>query len=354
MSLTQASALIVGQGIAGSVLSWKLKQRGFAVYLIDSLDKASASVASAGLVTPIMGKRMQLAWELDTVLPKAKDFYHEIEKISLEPIFKERTTQRFFANQDDKRLADDLCKEPRYSPYLGKAFPPYTWKTDEWGGISILGGGLVDVAVLLGSIRKYFEAQACLSREPFEASLLKKEEGIFSYKGRSFNYVFFAEGYRVIDNPWFQSLPFRPTKGEILTIQHALPASWMGNILSRRHWLIPKDPWTCCVGATYEWTEDPHATAKSRAELMRAFKAFLPEAFMPVILEQRVGIRSALPDTLPCIGEHPIISGLFLFNGFASKACLLAPALADRLIESLLTKEALPKAVSIQRYAHLF
>ena len=50
--------LIVGQGIAGSVLGWHLIKAGHAVLIVDRNHHESSSIISAGIINPITGQRL--------------------------------------------------------------------------------------------------------------------------------------------------------------------------------------------------------------------------------------------------------------------------------------------------------
>ena len=54
--------VIVGQGLAGTTLAWHLVEAGRSVLLLDAEAPVTASKISPGLITPITGQRLSLAW----------------------------------------------------------------------------------------------------------------------------------------------------------------------------------------------------------------------------------------------------------------------------------------------------
>jgi glycine/D-amino acid oxidase-like deaminating enzyme len=66
---------IVGQGLDGSVLAWKLSQRKKSICLIDNPVFNSASRVAAGMYNPIVFKRITKGWLIDSLLPVMRDFY---------------------------------------------------------------------------------------------------------------------------------------------------------------------------------------------------------------------------------------------------------------------------------------
>ncbi|HWB65164.1 MAG TPA: FAD-dependent oxidoreductase, partial [Chitinophagales bacterium] len=63
--------IIVGQGIAGSMLSWFLLRAGQKVLVIDKYNPSSASNIAAGISNPITGRRFVKTWLADEILPFA-------------------------------------------------------------------------------------------------------------------------------------------------------------------------------------------------------------------------------------------------------------------------------------------
>ena len=52
----QIDYLLVGQGLAGSILGWELMQRGCRILIIDQ-EIGNASRIAAGLINPVTGMR---------------------------------------------------------------------------------------------------------------------------------------------------------------------------------------------------------------------------------------------------------------------------------------------------------
>ena len=51
--------LIVGQGVAGSLLAWFLLHAGKSVVVVDDGHKHAASITSLGLINPVIGVRLR-------------------------------------------------------------------------------------------------------------------------------------------------------------------------------------------------------------------------------------------------------------------------------------------------------
>ncbi|MEY3190936.1 MAG: hypothetical protein RIS10_1053, partial [Pseudomonadota bacterium] len=72
--------LIIGQGLAGSLLAWELINRGCNVIIVDN-GKENASQIAAGLINPVTGMRFVKSTNVDDLLPTAKQCYAQLDTI---------------------------------------------------------------------------------------------------------------------------------------------------------------------------------------------------------------------------------------------------------------------------------
>ena len=76
--MEETEVLIIGQGLAGTCLSWWLHQAGISFKIIDRPDLNSASMRAAGLINPITGRRLVKTWMIEELLPFAENMYREM------------------------------------------------------------------------------------------------------------------------------------------------------------------------------------------------------------------------------------------------------------------------------------
>ena len=120
--------LIVGQGIAGSVLALQLLKQGQRVMVIANSQAPSASGVAAGLYNPITGRHMTKTWLADTLFPYLNQFYREAEQtlgaqfLYPMPIFRpfvnaaERAAWQVKVRTEPGFIAD-IIDSPPYSVY---------------------------------------------------------------------------------------------------------------------------------------------------------------------------------------------------------------------------------------------
>ncbi|MBR9998761.1 MAG: FAD-dependent oxidoreductase, partial [Cyclobacteriaceae bacterium] len=158
--------------------------------------------------------------------------------------------------------------------------------------------------------------------------------------------IIFCEGYTAAGNPYFNRIPFRPVKGEILYIR---PEDSVEFIFNRQIFIIPWDEGFYKVGATYDWNyKDTRPTIQAKNYLEDKLNRFLNVNYR--ITGQVAGIRPATLDRRPVIGLHPEHSSVGIFNGLGSKGVSLAPYFARMFVEYLLNNRELDKEVDIKRF----
>ena len=68
----RADFLIVGQGLAGTLLAWECERVGCSFAIADAGHATASSGVAAGMINPITGRRLVKSWEIDGRLPVAR------------------------------------------------------------------------------------------------------------------------------------------------------------------------------------------------------------------------------------------------------------------------------------------
>ena len=80
--------------------------------IFDAPNLASASQVAAGFINPVTGKWMTESWKIDTLMPKAKAFYRDIERQLGISIYHDLPIRRYFINKADTLRARRRIKNP--------------------------------------------------------------------------------------------------------------------------------------------------------------------------------------------------------------------------------------------------
>ncbi|MSU51811.1 MAG: FAD-binding oxidoreductase [Opitutaceae bacterium] len=96
--------VIVGQGLAGTLLAWELERNGVDFAIIDAGSSwGKASAVATGIINPITGQRLVKSWRVDELLPLARAAYRELEaQLGLE-LWREMRVRRLFRDEAERR-----------------------------------------------------------------------------------------------------------------------------------------------------------------------------------------------------------------------------------------------------------
>lgn len=348
----QAKTLIIGQGLAGSLLAYQLVRQGLAVFVIDQAHRESSSMAAAGLVNPVTGKRIAKSWLLEKLYPTAISLYQELEERFKKKFFYPCQAVRLYKNEFERERIEDRRTDPGYTPWISQKDTEGTpLPIGNREGFSIFGTGWVDIPTLLESIREWLTAQDAYSSGHFDTEELAiHNDGVF-LKSEKFERIVFCEGYQAKDNPLFSWLPFKPAKGEILSLKTDTAKQLENTLVNQGKWVLPVNNQIVKVGATYCWDPlDCEPTESAKKELIRSYEELIPNDPEAEIKEHKAGVRPATLDAKPFLGVHPEHERALIFNGFGSKGSLLIPYFSQHFAEVILGDEALMPEVDILRY----
>lgn len=340
--------LIVGQGLAGTVLARQLQRAGKKVLVVDTKNEASASRVAAGVWNPVVVKRFIKTWLTDEALPFAKGFYSGEERELSVPFFHPKPLLKILSNAHEREQA--LAALPELdglvSPSLDHSLPAEVSAPE--GGMLIEEAGYMDVKTYLDACRDLREQGGSFHPGPFSHDDLYKRDGNWQWQSMHFDGVVFCEGAAARHNPWLGHLPFRNTKGELIQVH--LEGLKTPYILNKQVFVLPDKEGGFKVGATFHWKYDElEPGEKGINELLDKLKKILPY-IEPTLLKAVAGERPTISDRRPVVGalKEP---GLFVFNGLGSRGVLLAPYLADRLVRFMEGDvNAIPEEAQVLRF----
>lgn len=344
--------LIIGQGLAGSALAWHLIQAGQRVRVIDDGHRSAASRVAAGLVNPLAGMRFNRRPELADWLRSAQAWYDELAPLCGRPLFYRRPMLRLFRSAEQRRFHQRRLVDPEADGLLGVAFAARDCPEQvaaPFGGFVQQHTGYVDIPLLLARLRDWLRAQDSLITEAIAFDALESTAAGVRMAHGCARHVVFCEGARLIDNPWFNTLPLEPDRGEILTLSSE---SWRPrHIINGAHWLLPLASDELRFGATHDHqTLDGGVTEAARQALLDGLHALAPDHRFAVI-DQQAGVRPATQDRYPLVGRHPTQRSLWVCNGFGARGALSIPWYTERLARHLTNGQPLPAEADIRRFA---
>lgn len=323
----RAPLLIVGQGLAGTVLGHACERAGLAFEIVDAGHASAASRVGAGIINPITGQRIVKSWGIDALCRLAKATYRELESDLGVSLMREMRVRRLFRDENERRIFAEKRDRGELAPYAEESDETGFW---------IEGALRIDTAALIAAARARWLRGGCLREGRVGmAEALSRYEMVIACTGAD------DDGGRA----WAGVACARAT-GEILhvTVEGLAPDV----ILNRGHWVLPTGVTEARVGATY-LREGAAAPGEAREELERSAREILGERPF-LVVAQEAGVRVTAADRRPLCGRDPNEPRLGVINGLGSKGALLAPWLARQWVEHLRTGAPFDPAVAPARF----
>ena len=346
---THFDFIIVGQGLAGTLLAHYLNKNGKSVLLIDQFNNSSSSNIAAGIIHPITGRRLVKSWMFDIAYPVARAAYSEMELKFNQTLFQKSAILEIYSSIKNRNdwialTADETMKnlidrELTANEIRGVDMP--------YGGMILKATGYLNIKKMLANYRNYFQENKSLICEEFLFSDLKIMDYAVDYKGIIASKIIFCEGFHAVQNPYFKTLPYQFAKGEILILE--CPGLSEEYIINKSIYIQPLSNSRFRMGATYEWNQlDDVPTETAREKLIEQFKLVVSLPFK--IVEHYAAVRPTVKGRRPLIGLHSKYNQVGIFNGLGTKGVLLAPYFAKHFTEHLLFEKPLLKEVEIDFY----
>ncbi|MES2647679.1 MAG: FAD-binding oxidoreductase [Bacteroidota bacterium] len=343
--------LIIGQGICGTWLSYWLLQAGAEFIVIDDANPASASRVASGIINPVTGRRMVKTWLADELLPFAEMAYKLMGDKLDRKIFSQTVLLDFFA-APDRRISFEK-RATQFDAYLN-------WPEDEHAWLPFFnypfGYGIVspvyqvDIQTLLSDWRQILKRQNHLLEETYEGDLLENTSNGLCYKNIRAKRIIFCDGTAVMEQPYFNLLPFAINKGEALVINvPGLPAD---NLYKKTNVITPWKDGLFWVGSSYERSYmDDKPSPVFYEQTVTWLKQFLKLPF--TIEDHLAALRPTTVERRPFAGMHPVHTYAGILNGMGTKGVSLAPFLAKQLAENILNDRPVMREVDVKMYTRI-
>lgn len=331
--MTPIKYLIVGQGLAGTMLSYFLSKKNIAHKVIAAQTLPSASEVAAGMFNPLVFRRLTKSWMVDELLPIMNKTFHELEQeLSTKLIYNIPIAKLIQPGQRDWWLERvnsqklDAYFDGIYARKAGDGIQaPYE--------IALLKNtGYVDLSLLVKTYRELLRTQNNLIVADLKHAELQMETYRVKWNGFEAEKIIFCEGSFAKNNPYFPENVFYLAKGDILTAH--IPRLSEAYIINKDMFIMPRGNQQFLIGSTYErdqltWDVDP---SQADALLQKAQSLI---NFPITLLKHEVGIRPTVKDRRPVLGFHSEHKSLAFFNGLGTKGVMLAPYFANQMTEFL-------------------
>ncbi|WP_034061447.1 NAD(P)/FAD-dependent oxidoreductase [Lacinutrix jangbogonensis] len=340
--------IIVGCGLAGIAFCEQLLANNKTFVVFDNNSQQSSTVAG-GLYNPVTLKRFTPVWLSKIQLDLALPMYSKIEKrLNVKLDYKIPVRRRFmslveqnnwFSRSDRVGLSDYMSLD------IHKNTNQYI--NSEFGFGEVLKTGRIDTKLLVSEYRKDLSKENLLFRESIDYNEIQFQENAIAYKEIVANYIVFAEGFGIKDNPFFNTLPLEGSKGELVTI--IAPNLKLDYVLKSSVFIIPLGHDIYRIGSTNERiVKDNVITTKAKEELVNKLKAIITCDFE--VVDQVAGIRPTVRDRRPLVGKHSKHKNIAVLNGLGNRGVMIGPYVAQQLFNHIENNSPLDNELDIARF----
>ncbi len=338
--------IIVGQGLAGSLLAYQLMKLNQQVLVVDNGKVNSSSRIAAGMYTPISGKRMVKSWMVDTLYPELISTYKDLENLLGTSFLNDINIQMSFASIKEQNDFYSALND-KIKPYVITETTPHQGLNAPFGAVEITHSGWLNTLVFLDAFKKYLSNKNSFIQDEFDYDALSYRDNKWHYKNHSANSMVFCQGYQNKNNPYFKHIPVIDNKGDVFKIKTA--ALNNQKIYKRGAYAVNLFDDVFKVGATYKWDNDNTTPTPQGYEELKDKTDVLIHGNYEV-LEHVVGIRPTTKDRRPILGKHEQEHNMYLFNGLGSKGVLIAPYFSKIMADFILNNTVIDKEISTNRF----
>ncbi len=366
---------IVGAGVCGLGIGWRLAQAGRAVTVVDrGRAGRGASWAAAGMLAP----QVEAEPGEEALLPlllESRDMWEgfatELERASGADVgYRAEGTLVVALDRDDREKL-----KFRYDYLMGLGGLTLEWLTGAearrrephlargvTGGIASPLDHQVDNRKVVEALATAFRAAGGALVEDCAVEEVMHEGGRVTGL-RLAERTIPAETVVLAAGAWSRNIagipegarpPVRPVKGQMLALQMDPAAPLTEHVIwGPDCYLVPRGDGRLVVGATVEEMGfDTRLTGGGMFELLRAAWETLPGIYDLPLVESWAGLRPASRDDAPILGTTEL-EGLILATGHHRNGILLTPITADAISRLVLegTASAAIRPFSLDRFA---
>ncbi|HEY0535033.1 MAG TPA: glycine oxidase ThiO [Actinoplanes sp.] len=313
------SVAVVGGGIIGLSIAWRLFSRGADVTIFDDGADGAWNVA-AGMLAPGGEAAFETPALVRLMSASAQRWPSFAASLGVDVGYDEAGTLSLAVTADDVATASREWHSAALRPSELRELEP-ALSPRVRAGVHLRADRQVDprrvVAALRGRLGDRIIAQRVSTLGEVDASTIVVAAGCGTAA--------------------LTGLPIRPVKGQVLRlrgepglIRHVLEATVDG----RSVYVVPRADGEIVVGATQEERSDFTVTAGGVHDLLRAAIELVPDLAECVLAETLVGHRPGTPDNAPLLGF--LSEGVLVAAGHFRNGVLLAPVTADLIADLVL------------------
>ena len=332
-SIGLVDGIIVGQGLAGSLLAHECIQNGLTILVVDDKHKTSSTKVAAGIMNPLVGPRLTPLLQDYDAIQRLSKYYKALQNSLGASFLHEHRLIRFLSTPLE-------CQSYRHRITRSdgpKLVPP----TQDWSHRCVIGEHQfelhavpqVDTTVFLDAMKNFLMRHNALINQRVSHNDIDCSEGQVNWQGLRAKWLVFCEGAVGDGNPFFPEKKFKNAMGHVLKVRmEGMPKK---TILNHGKWLCPvaNSDQDFLYGASTFWNQTMNQQAQSIRGHQSSLQSFLklPHAIVSV----HEGTRPCLAQQRPFAGWSQKHSTIGMINGLGGQGMAVAPDLVRSFCQQL-------------------
>lgn len=332
--------IIIGQGIAGTILSMRMQEAKHNHLVIDNPQLSSSSKIAAGLANPIVLKRLKWVKDAELFMPPLHAFYTKWEAVLGAKFWHPITLNHIFYDTEEVNYWMEQSDAPYFSRHLGAIMKNTDVHISAPHGIGKLENiAWLNTAPFIMRYREYLKTQ----NQYLELEAGEQVQAVLKKAGISAEKIIYCTGHLL--RKQFPALEkcFTPTRGEVMVLKGThLKQAWHKAIFA-----LALGQGRVKIGATYAHDALSDTTSnKGSAFLIDKLSQFYKGPYQ--VESHRGGVRPNIADRKPILGL--IAAKTYTFNGMGSRGVLMAPHLSQVMLSHLENEQSIPARWDVNRF----
>lgn len=321
--------LIVGQGIAGTIASYQLINKGYTVGIIDNAKQHLSSQLASAIINPLSGKKWNQVAQFDKFLRDSLSTYKGMEQLINQPLLQPKNHLYFFQSKEEQLVAKQQINPEWFTISEEKAFKNIN---SPYGYAQIKHCYSIAQDILFEKWKQYIAQHYYIENTLFEYQELKHINNQWHYKDIQSNAIIFCEGINAINNPYFKDLPFSKNRGDVLYVNIAeLDNNYIYSFKDR---LVPIKNQLFWLGSNHTWNYDNlNKDTQWADKCLHDLQEQLPYGIQ--LIDHRVAERPTTVGQKPLALIHGYHPNLGLLNGLGTRGYLQASTYSKILLEQM-------------------
>lgn len=331
--------LVVGLGIAGTLVSYELWKSGKEFIVIDDIAGApKASLVAGAVINPVNINKRETVASIERFLPTAISIYRELEALLTIKLIEETAMIVFQSNETNafippkNKTGNHFISEAKENERdeFGRLFNPFNtlavvkpvWK--------------IHAKNLIAHWQKFLLQKKLFVGRRFNINECTVTANGVTYQNIQAEKIIFCEGSQAAENKLFNKLPFTKNRGEALLV--SIPGLPQDYIYHNGIRLVPAGDQLFWCGSNYQWElNDLLPDDEWRKETETLLQNWLKLPF--TIEDHIVAERPTTAGQEILMGIHPAMLSVAILNGLGTKGFSAGPLLAKQLCSQLLSPE---------------